>query len=139
MEEENANTNMIFGDEDQFLNEGRALLREEDVEWPYFMEKGQIRDAQGRFEDDPNYDPTTLMIEEEYLERETPVFRQYFQVKMKNYQAIVLFRFGRNFMSFYHDAFNIAKVKNYTVRMWGRRPYVTIWDSQLPLLKKELI
>jgi hypothetical protein len=42
-------------------------------------------------------------------------------------------------MCFYHDAFVCQKVQNYTVRMWGKRPYVTIWDSQVSLLKKNLI
>lgn len=57
------------------MNDGKILFTENDISWPYFLENDYIRDAQKRYKTDPDYDPRTLYIEEEYLYRETPVFK----------------------------------------------------------------
>jgi hypothetical protein len=45
------------------MNDGRVLLSENDIEWPYFLESENLRDGNKRFKSDENYDPRTLFIE----------------------------------------------------------------------------
>ena len=63
-----------------------------------------VRDAEGREPDHPEYDPSTLFIPPGILEKLTPLMRQYWEIKSKNFDKILMFRIGDFFRMFYEDA-----------------------------------
>ena len=96
-------------------------------------------DAEQRDIHDPNYDPQTLYIDPDILKHDTPLFQQYFIAKKDQYDKILFFRYGRMYMLLYHDAFVMQQHCNCQVRLWGKRPHVSIQDNELPLYKSQLL
>ncbi len=62
------------------------------------------KDAEQRESDHPEYDPSTLWIPPGTLEKLTPLMRQYWEIKCKNFDKILMFRIGDFFRMFYEDA-----------------------------------
>ncbi|EGR32403.1 hypothetical protein IMG5_084640 [Ichthyophthirius multifiliis] len=130
--EQKSNLNFNFSEEGKNdLNENFTL--------PFFLQKEYIKDKEGRSPSDPNYDSSTLHIPVKILSNERPLYQQYWQVKSENYDKLVFFRLGRNFMCYYEDAFLMKRMFDLQVKMWGNKPFVMIWDSQYPLYIKETL
>ncbi|KAM3135397.1 hypothetical protein pb186bvf_012555 [Paramecium bursaria] len=107
---------------------------------PKFMLDENIKDSEGRPLDDPYYDKTTIHIPIQTYQKMSPMFRQYWNAKMKCYDAILFFRCGRWSNVMYKDAIIIAKTFNRMLGFWGKeRPCITIYDSQMPLYTRVLI
>lgn len=87
-----------------------SALVDEVKEGPWFTHPESIRDALGRRPDDPNYDPSTLLIPEEDYKHMTPGMQRYWEIKSKNYDKIVLYRWGEWFMLYYQDSECSSKV-----------------------------
>ena len=62
-------------------------------------------DAEGRRPDHEDYDPSSLFIPESEWNSFTPGMVRYWQIKTKNFDKIVLYRFGHWFIVYYQDAF----------------------------------
>ena len=73
-------------------------------DYPRFIRKEFIKDAQGRRPEDPNYDPTTLFIPLQDWQKFSPTMRQYWSVKSKHFDKIVFFKMGKFYEVFYDDA-----------------------------------
>jgi DNA mismatch repair protein MSH6 len=71
---------------------------------PWWTHKEYIKDSEGRRPDHPDYDSTTLFIPPEEWDILTPGMQRYWESKMKNFDKIVLYRFGQWFLVFYQDA-----------------------------------
>ena len=71
---------------------------------PGWAKKENAKDAQGRKEGDPSYDPTTLYIPPGELEKLTPTMKQYWTIKSQNNDKVVLFKLGKFYELFYEDA-----------------------------------
>lgn len=56
-----------------------------------------------------------------------------------NYDKVVFFRFGRNFMCFFNDALLLKRLFDNHVSMWGKRPVVTVYDNWFRFYVKELL
>mgnify|MGYP001009312251 CR=1 FL=1 len=103
-------TASIKGPEDTFetnLEDNQELppeILKEHV--PDFMQPKYIRDTNGNRPSDPDYDPTTLFVPEEFLKQETlsSTHKQYWKLKAKNYDKILLFKYGRFYEIYYNDA-----------------------------------
>ena len=61
-------------------------------------------DADGHKLDDPQYDPTTLLIPKTEWKNFTPAMSQYWQIKTTNFDKILLFKLGKFYEIFYSDA-----------------------------------
>lgn len=50
------------------------------------------RDANQRRPDDPDFDPRTLYVPRQFLDKETPAMRQWWEFKSKNFDTILFFK-----------------------------------------------
>ena len=76
-------------------------LVDEVKDGPWFTQSEYIRDAESRRPDDPNYDPSTLEIPEQDFKKMTPGMQRYWEIKSKNFDKIVLYRWGEWFILYY--------------------------------------
>lgn len=60
--------------------------------------------------DHPDYDPSTLHIPEAEWNKFTPGMYRYWQIKHKNFDKIVLYRFGQWFIVYFQDAYKCNKL-----------------------------
>lgn len=74
---------------------------EEVKEGPYFTQKEHVKDANGRRPDEPDYDPSTLFIDKADWKKLTDGMKRYWEIKAKNFDKIVLYRFGEWFIVYY--------------------------------------
>jgi DNA mismatch repair protein MSH6 len=63
-----------------------------------------VRDEEGRRPDDPNYDPTTIYVPDEEFNKLTPGMQRYWEIKSKNFDKIVFYRWGEWFILYFKDA-----------------------------------
>jgi DNA mismatch repair protein MSH6 len=68
---------------------------------PWFTHADYIRDGQGRRPEDPNYDPTTIEIPDQDFKKMTPGMQRYWEIKSKNYDKIVFYRWGEWFILYF--------------------------------------
>ena len=85
-------------------------LVDEVKDGPWFTQSEYIRDAESRRPDDPNYDPSTLEIPEQDFKKMTPGMQRYWEIKSKNFDKIVLYRWGEWFILYYQDAMVTSKI-----------------------------
>ncbi|CAN6670624.1 DNA mismatch repair protein Msh6p [Trichomonascus vanleenenianus] len=64
----------------------------------------EIRDAEGRLESDPEYDPRTLYIPKSAWNKFTPFEKQYWEVKGKMWDTVVFFKKGKFYELYEKDA-----------------------------------
>lgn len=76
-------------------------LVDEVKDGPWFTHSDFLRDAEQRRPDDPNYDPTTLYVPEEEYNQMTPGMQRYWEIKSKNYDKIVFYRWGEWFILYF--------------------------------------
>ncbi|ORX33553.1 muts domain V-domain-containing protein [Kockovaella imperatae] len=62
------------------------------------------RDAQGRYEDDPDYDKRTLLIEEHHFKDMTPFEKQFWWIKRWYYDTVLFFQKGYFYELYENDA-----------------------------------
>ena len=78
-----------IGEKDPSLNE----IKVEEREYPFWLRPQHREDAQGRpYKEGTDYDCSTLRIPENELNKMSPIFKQYWEIKSKNYDKIVFFR-----------------------------------------------
>ena len=71
---------------------------------PDFIKEENIKDLQGRRPDDPQYDPTTLLIPGTAWKDFTPAMYQYWELKQTNNDKILFFKLGKFYEMFFNDA-----------------------------------
>ena len=98
---ENDNISSISNDEALNQNE---LFQNPQNGLPDFLKPENIKDKQGNKPDDPNYDPTTLYVPNEYIKKQTPAMRQFWNFKKDNFDKVLLFKLGKFYELFFDDA-----------------------------------
>lgn len=63
-----------------------------------------IKDADGKSPDDPNYDPRTLLVPNSAWAKFTPFEKQYWEVKQKLWNTVVFFKKGKFYELYENDA-----------------------------------
>jgi len=71
---------------------------------PWWTHKEYVKDAEERRPENPDYDQSSLFIPPEEWELLTPGMQRYWENKMKNFDKILLYRFGHWFLVFFQDA-----------------------------------
>ncbi|GJQ69953.1 putative component of the post-replicative DNA mismatch repair system (MMR) [Trypoxylus dichotomus] len=69
-----------------------------------FLKPNNIRDAQRRKMDNPEYDPHTLYVPESYLNTLTPAMRQWWILKSKHFDTVLFFKVGKFYELYHMDA-----------------------------------
>ena len=96
--------------EDQVIGGGFTSVDDILDARPYFIKEDKIRDLQGNKLDDPNYDPTSLLIPEKEWATFTPAKVQFWQIKQHNFDKILFFKLGKFYEIFYNDAIICQKI-----------------------------
>ena len=76
----------------------------QDVNRYAWLQQSELRDAQGRKQSDPNYDPTTIYVPPAAWNRFTPFEQQYWKIKAVNWDCIVFFKKGKFYELYESDA-----------------------------------
>jgi DNA mismatch repair protein MSH6 len=71
---------------------------------PDFLKPENIRDSNLRYPNDPDFDPTTLFIPDQFIKKATPSMQQYWGFKRDNFDKVLLFKLGKFYEMFYDDA-----------------------------------
>ncbi|RWS13405.1 DNA mismatch repair protein Msh6-like protein, partial [Dinothrombium tinctorium] len=77
-------------------------------DWPHlkfpFLQPENIRDADGRRRTDPAYNPKTLYVPKDFLQKQTPALKQWWEMKSKHFDTILFFKMGKFYEMFHMDA-----------------------------------
>uniref|UniRef100_A0A7S3A7M2 DNA mismatch repair protein n=1 Tax=Rhodosorus marinus TaxID=101924 RepID=A0A7S3A7M2_9RHOD len=79
-----------------------------------------VRDAERRREDDPNYDPSTLYIPAAPFEKLTPFQKQFWNIKKDHFDVLLMFKKGKFYEMYDRDADIGASVLNLNYTGGGR-------------------
>ncbi|KAM4902704.1 DNA mismatch repair protein Msh6 [Sylvia borin] len=80
---------------------GISVWEHEKLDW---LQEGKRRDAHRRRQGDPDYDPCTLYVPEDYLNKCTPGVRRWWQLKSQNFDAVICYKVGKFYEMYHMDA-----------------------------------
>ncbi|XP_059421667.1 DNA mismatch repair protein Msh6 isoform X1 [Carassius carassius] len=80
---------------------GPTLWDHEKLEW---LQDGKRKDAQRKRQSDENYDPTTLYVPEDFLNRTTPGMRRWWQLKSEMFDTVLFYKVGKFYELYHMDA-----------------------------------
>jgi len=78
-----------------------SIVVEENKEGPWFTQKEHLKDGAGRSITNPDYDPSTVYIPQIEWDKFTPGMFRYWEIKQRNFDKIVLYRFGQWFIVYF--------------------------------------
>ncbi|XP_034940997.1 probable DNA mismatch repair protein Msh6 [Chelonus insularis] len=87
-----------------------------------FLKPENIRDANKRRPDDPEYNPRTLYVPPDFLNTQTPAIRQWWVLKSKYFDCIFFFKVGKFYELYHMDAVTGVNVLGLTF-MRGQRAH----------------
>ncbi|XP_043931014.1 DNA mismatch repair protein Msh6 [Protopterus annectens] len=73
----------------------------EKLEW---LQDGKRKDSKRRKQDNPDYDPTTVLVPEEFLNRCTPGMRRWWQLKSEMFDTVIFYKVGKFYELYHMDA-----------------------------------
>ncbi|XP_075226760.1 DNA mismatch repair protein Msh6 [Lycorma delicatula] len=92
----------VIGTEAQGIQESRT------DSWPHlkfdFLKPDKIRDIKNRKQNDPDYDPRTLRIPEDFKKNLTPAHKQWWDMKATYFDCVLFFKVGKFYELFHMDA-----------------------------------
>ena len=71
---------------------------------PDFLKPENIKDKNGNRPDSPQYDYNTLYVPPDFLKKQTPAMRQFWDFKSQNFDKVLFFKLGKFYEMFYDDA-----------------------------------
>ncbi|NXS16761.1 MSH6 protein, partial [Mystacornis crossleyi] len=80
---------------------GLSVWEHEKIDW---LQEGKRRDGHRRRQGDPDYDPCTLYVPEDYLNKCTPGMRRWWQLKSQNFDAVIFYKVGKFYELYHMDA-----------------------------------
>lgn len=82
--------------------DGEPVVWEHDkIDW---LQDGKRRDARRRRPNDPDYDPNTLFVPEDYLKNCTPGMRKWWEIKAQNFDSVIFYKVGKFYELYHMDA-----------------------------------
>lgn len=81
--------------------DGPGIWDHEKLDW---LQDGKRRDAQRRRQSDDFYDPTTLYVPEDFLNRVTPGMRRWWQLKSEMFDIVIFYKVGKFYELYHMDA-----------------------------------
>ncbi|MFT7806013.1 DNA mismatch repair protein Msh6 [Arapaima gigas] len=80
---------------------GGNVWDHEKLEW---LQDGKRKDAKRRRQSDENYDPTTLYVPEDFLNKSTPGMRRWWQLKSEMFDTVIFYKVGKFYELYHMDA-----------------------------------
>lgn len=80
---------------------GTGMWDHEKLDW---LQDGKRKDAQRWCQSDENYDPTTLYVPEDFLNRVTPGMRRWWQLKSEMFDTVLFYKVGKFYELYHMDA-----------------------------------
>ncbi|XP_010728752.3 DNA mismatch repair protein Msh6 isoform X1 [Larimichthys crocea] len=80
---------------------GATIWDHEKLEW---LQDGRRKDAGRRRQTEDDYDPTTLYVPEDFLNRNTPGMRRWWQLKSKMFDTVIFYKVGKFYELYHMDA-----------------------------------
>ncbi|KAI1894508.1 hypothetical protein AGOR_G00116520 [Albula goreensis] len=81
--------------------EGSTVWDHERLEW---LQEGRRKDAKRRRPGDEDYDPTTLYVPEDFLNKATPGMRRWWQLKSEMADTVIFYKVGKFYELYHMDA-----------------------------------
>ncbi|KAJ8674769.1 hypothetical protein QAD02_010555 [Eretmocerus hayati] len=76
--------------------------------WPHlkydFLQPENIKDKDGRRPDDPDYDPKTLYVPEDFIQKQNPSMQQWWKLKSEHFDTVLFFKVGKFYEMYHMDA-----------------------------------
>jgi len=69
-----------------------------------FLKEDKLKDKEGRRPSDPDYDPRTLHVPKEFLNKQTPGHQQWWKLKMNHFDTVLFFKVGKFYEMYHGDA-----------------------------------
>ncbi|KAM7385751.1 hypothetical protein PAMP_001809 [Pampus punctatissimus] len=73
----------------------------EKLEW---LQDGRRKDSRRRRQTEDDYDPTTLYVPEDFLNRNTPGMRRWWQLKSEMFDTVIFYKVGKFYELYHMDA-----------------------------------
>ena len=71
---------------------------------PDFLKPENIKDKNGNSPNSDQYDCNTLYVPPDFLKKQTPAMRQFWEFKSQNFDKVLFFKLGKFYEMFYDDA-----------------------------------
>ncbi|XP_042298035.1 DNA mismatch repair protein Msh6 isoform X1 [Sceloporus undulatus] len=78
-----------------------AVWEHDKIEW---LQDGKRKDGRRRRQNDPEYDPCTLFVPEDYLRNCTPGMRKWWELKSQNFDCVIFYKVGKFYELYHMDA-----------------------------------
>uniref|UniRef100_A0A6J0TQ56 DNA mismatch repair protein n=2 Tax=Pogona vitticeps TaxID=103695 RepID=A0A6J0TQ56_9SAUR len=78
-----------------------AVWEHDKIEW---LQDGKRKDAHRRRQNDPDYDPSTLFVPEDYLRNCTPGMRKWWELKSQYFDCVIFYKVGKFYELYHMDA-----------------------------------
>ncbi|KAM9727262.1 DNA mismatch repair protein Msh6 isoform 1-T1 [Menidia menidia] len=80
---------------------GGTVWDHEKLEW---LQEGRRKDSKRRRQSEDDYDPTTLYVPEDFLNRNTPGMRRWWQIKSGMFDTVIFYKVGKFYELYHMDA-----------------------------------
>lgn len=80
---------------------GATVWDHEKLDW---LQDGRRKDGGKRRQSEDDYDPTTLYVPEDFLNRNTPGMRRWWQLKSKMFDTVIFYKVGKFYELYHMDA-----------------------------------
>ncbi|XP_007546282.1 DNA mismatch repair protein Msh6 [Poecilia formosa] len=80
---------------------GATTWDHEKLEW---LQDGRRKDGKRRRQSEDDYDPTTLYVPEDFLNRNTPGMRRWWQLKSGMFDTVIFYKVGKFYELYHMDA-----------------------------------
>ncbi|XP_040905285.1 DNA mismatch repair protein Msh6 [Toxotes jaculatrix] len=80
---------------------GATVWDHEKLEW---LQDGRRKDSRRRRQTEDDYDPTTLYVPEDFLNRNTPGMRRWWQLKSEMFDTVIFYKVGKFYELYHMDA-----------------------------------
>lgn len=80
---------------------GATVWDHEKLEW---LQDGRRKDGKRRRQSEDDYDPTTLYVPEDFLNRNTPGMRRWWQLKSGMFDTVIFYKVGKFYELYHMDA-----------------------------------
>lgn len=129
------NSNMIPGK--KVDDKGNVNYDMFDDPTPWWAQKEHRLDAQKRKPADPEFDPTTLYIPPEEINKLTPAKKQFWIIKSKNYDKVIFFKLGKFYELFDMDA--VLGVQVLGLAFMGNTMHAGVPEASLDKYAEKLV
>uniref|UniRef100_UPI0037E8F483 DNA mismatch repair protein Msh6 n=1 Tax=Semicossyphus pulcher TaxID=241346 RepID=UPI0037E8F483 len=80
---------------------GATVWDHEKLDW---LQEGRRKDSGRRRQSEDDYDPTSLYVPEDFLNRNTPGMRRWWQLKSKMFDTVIFYKVGKFYELYHMDA-----------------------------------